>query len=85
MQRELLPIFTTVVPVAQVLTGRAVARLDGKAGRQSRQAERHHRKAPERAEKVKIFVTVNDLFTTFKEIVGSMATQYIYLKTYRIR
>jgi hypothetical protein len=42
-------------------------------------------KHPERAEKVKFFVTVNDLFTTFKEIVGSMATQYIYLKTYRIR
>lgn len=42
-------------------------------------------KDAERVEKVKIFVRVNDLFTTFREIVGTQATQYIYLKMSRVR
>jgi hypothetical protein len=42
-------------------------------------------KGTERVEKVKIFVRVNDLFTTFKEIVGSLATRSIYLKMSRVR
>jgi len=42
-------------------------------------------KNPEHIEKVKIFVRVNDLFTTFREIVGTQATQYIYHKTSRVR
>lgn len=40
---------------------------------------------PEHVEKVKIFARVNDLFTTFREIVGTQATQCIYHQTYRVR
>jgi hypothetical protein len=49
-------------------------------GKRENRAERQNvitAKAAAPIEKVKIFVQVNDLFTTFREIVGTQATRYI--------